>query len=120
LFFKPVRPLSQEELETVITKRDSKEAIDAVTMSVGAPAAPTTPAIAKPKPAAKPVVEEEEEEEEAPVPPKKAAVQKPAFIEDAEEAEVIEEPTKAPAKKAVMAEPTTDNLKSIIDGWDDE
>jgi hypothetical protein len=122
LFFKPVRPLSQEELETVLTKRDSKEAIDAVTMSVGAPAAPTTPAIAKPKPAAKPVVEEEEEEEEeeAPVPPKKAAVQKPAFIEDAEEAEVIEEPTKAPAKKSAMAEPTTDNLKSIIDGWDDE
>lgn len=128
LFFKPIRPLNQEELETVLALRDSKEAIDAVTMNVAAPATPATPAtaakpaaIAKPKPAAKPVVvEEEEEEEEAPAPAKKAAKKKSAFADDAEDAEVIVEPTKAPTKKPAMAEPTTDSLKSIIDGWDDE
>ena len=104
LFFKPVRPLEEHELETVVRMKDSDEAIEAITLSVaqtdgvkGAPA---------PKPAAKPAAK---------------AKPAPAPVEEVEDDEPVAEPKKAASKKQTTAVVDEDNdLSSIIDDWDDE
>jgi hypothetical protein len=76
LIFKPIRPVTEEEYETVTRLKDTKEAVDAVTMTV----AQTDGVKDKPKALAKPVVEAEVDAIEPPKksPPKKA----PAASED--------------------------------------
>ena len=139
LYFKPVRPLDEEELEAAVQAKDSPEAKAAITMTVSqtdgvkqpkkeagadAPAKPKArakpkveeeeeyEAPAKPKARAKPKVEEEEEEEEAPAKPKPRAKAK---TEEEEE----EAPTKRTAKPAATAT-TKPDLASIIGQWDDD
>ena len=103
LIFKPVRPITEEELGVVQEMKNSKEAEDAIKLTVSPPK-PTSTLFEKPvagltaKPVAKPVAKPspavvEEEEEEAP-PPKKVEVKKPAA--------------------------STASLESLVDGWDDE
>ena len=96
LIFKPVRPITEEELAVVQEMKNSKEAEEAVKLKVNVstpkPAAALfdTPEPAKPAPKAKPspVVEEEA------VPPKKIETKKPAA--------------------------SSASLESLVDGWDDE
>ena len=101
LFFKPVRPLSQEELEQVLKVKDSDDANKAITMTVA-----QTDKVGSPRSPAP---------EEKP----KATRSRAAAKVKAEEAEVIEEPKKASSKKA-KPEPEEDgDLQSIVDAWDD-
>jgi hypothetical protein len=111
LSFSAVRPLDQEELEIALEMRDSQEAKDAVTLTVGAfdgakkqQAAP--PPASKKK--AAPVVEEDDEP--APAPKKKAA---PVVEED------DEEPVVRSGKKAAAKETPAAGLDDLIDEWDD-
>jgi len=96
LSFSAVRPLDQEELETALEMRDSKESKDAITLTVGAfdgarkPQAPAAPDVPKKK--AAPVVEEEDDEE----------------------------PVVRPSKKVAAAKETpAAGLDDLIDEWDD-
>ena len=95
LIFKPVRPITEEELAVVQEMKNSKEAEEAIKLTVNVsapkPAAALFDAPAKPAPKAKPspVVEEEE----AP-PPKKIEAKKPTV--------------------------SSASLESLVDGWDDE
>lgn len=96
LFFKPVRPLTEEELHAAVEAKDSEAAIKAITLTVSQ----TDGVKAKPKAAAP-----------------AATTRKPAPVEDDEE--VIEEPKKTTAKK-VTPEVVDTNLASIVSDWDDE
>jgi hypothetical protein len=91
LIFKPVRPVTEEEFNEIQNLKDSKEAVNAITMTVA-----QTDGV-KDKPAVK----------NALAAPKAEKV----------EAEEIEEPKKAPPKKvAVAAEP---KLEDLVGEWDD-
>ena len=130
LYFKPVRPLSEAELQVAVDAKDSDAALAAITMTVsqtdGVSAGgthsynPKTQAIeveeeeapkakpkTQPKAKTKPV---EEDEDEEPVKPK--AKTKP--VEEDED----EEPVKRTAKSAVGSVTKTD-LASVISQWDD-
>lgn len=99
LVFKPVRPITEEELDVVRAMRDSVEAEEAVKLTV-APPKPKEPLFEKPvaKPAAaKPKVEK-------------------VAVEEVEEP--VEAPRKAASKKPEPA--ATNSLESLVDGWDDE
>jgi hypothetical protein len=90
LIFKPIRPVTEEEYETVTRLKDTKEAVDAVTMTVAQTdgvkdkPTPTKPALAKPVEA---------------------------------EVDVIEPPKKSPPKKAPAA--SEDKLEDLVNEWDD-
>lgn len=101
LFFKPIRPVTEEEWTVISRLKDSKEAIDAVTMTVA-----QTDNVQKEAP----------EVEERPVATKKAAP--PAPVEEPEEVEEIEEPKKAAPKKAPPVEEPS--LDALVDAWDDD
>lgn len=98
LFFKPVRPLNEEELQAAVAAKDSEEAIKAITLTV----AQTD--------GAKKVKSGGSEQPSA----------KKKFIIDDED-EVVEEPKKVEAKKAPKEEPkAAANISSLVDQWDDE
>lgn len=109
LVFKPVRPLNDDELKTVIGLREHPDAIKAITMTVsqmdqeeGAPAIEAAPA-PKTEPKAKPEAKAEPK-------PEPKAEAKP---------EVIEEPKKV-VKKSAAPEPTEkSDLADIVGEWDD-
>jgi len=98
LFFKPVRPLNEEELNAAVAAKDSPEAIKAITLTVSQ----TDGVKAKDKPKAA-----------APT----ASAKKVAPVEDDEE--VIDEPKKTTTKKATV-EVADSDLASIVTDWDDE
>jgi hypothetical protein len=93
LTFKPIRPVTEDEFHTILELKDSKAAIDAITMTVaqtdGVKEKPVAPPAPKPAPKAVNVIE----------------------------AEVVEEPKKAPAKKAPVAEQS--DLADLVGEWDD-
>jgi hypothetical protein len=96
LVFKPVRPVTEEELEVVREMRNSPEAEEAIKLTVNPTSNPTpkeplfdTPPKAKLAAKAKPAAEEEPVQE-----PKKVASKKPEVV--------------------------TASLESLVDGWDDE
>ena len=93
LIFKPIRPVTEEEYETVTRLKDTKEAVAAVTMTV----AQTDGVKDKPKALAKPVVETVESIEA--------------------EVDAIEPPKKSPPKKAPVA--SEDKLEDLVNEWDD-
>ena len=93
LTFKPVRPVTEDEYYTILELKDSKAAVDAITMTVA-----QTDGV-KDKPISTP----------APKPAPKAV--------NVIEAEVVEEPKKAPAKKAPVAEQS--DLADLVGEWDD-
>ena len=130
LSFNAVRPLDQEELDIALEMRDSAEAKEAITMTVGAfdgekkaaaPAAVAAPAKKK----AAPVVEEDDEP--APKPKKKAAPvveddDEPASAPKKKAAPVVEEddePVVRSTKKAAPKEEPTSDLDDLLGEWDD-
>jgi hypothetical protein len=92
LFFKPVRPITEEEFEAVKDVKDSPEAEKAVSFIVAPPKAKEEGA--------------DEEFEQKPKVETKAKA----------EAEKVEEPKKAASKKS--AEPAPE-LANLVDNWDD-
>lgn len=93
LVFKPVRPVSEEEFETIQRLKDTPEAVNAITMTVAQTdgVKDKKPALAAPKAEAEPV--------------------------EKVEAEEVEEPKKAAPKKAApTAEP---KLEDLVGEWDD-
>jgi len=104
LFFKPVRPLTEEELEKALEMREHQDTKRAITMTV----------------AQTDGVQKVTVQEEAPKPaPKRRA----NAIEEAEAAEdeVVEEPKKAVKKNAAPPPAQDEALDDIVDSlWDDE
>jgi hypothetical protein len=95
LVFKPVRPLNDEELKTVIGLREHPDAIKAITMTVSQ------------------MDTDEAAPESAPAPVAKAA----PVVEA--KPEVVEEPKKV-VKKSAAPEPTEkSDLADIVGEWDD-
>lgn len=95
LFFKPIRPLTEEELQLAVTAKDSDEARKAITLTV----AQTDGVKKKDAPSGTKAYD-----------PRKQAVE----VDD----EVIEEPKKTTKKAAAVVEDAS--LSSIVDNWDDE
>jgi hypothetical protein len=105
LYFKPVRPLTEDELRVAVEMRESEEAIAAITLTVSQ----TDGVKAKSE---KPSTKKDfviDDEEEAPKTKTKAAVE-----EDEEE----DEPKKV-TKKTEAPKPPVD-LEAIVGEWDDE
>ena len=101
LFFKPVRPLEQEELEKVVEMREHPDTKRAITMTV----------------AQTDGVQKVTVQEEAPKPARKKRVN---AIEADDEPEVVEEPKKV-AKKPEPPAAKEEDLDDIVDSlWDDE
>lgn len=122
LYFKPVRPLDEDEMRAALDASQSDAAKAAITMTVSQTdgvkskskakdedEAPKTKAKAK----AKPVVEDDEDEA-----PKAKAKAKPAVEED--EADEDEAPKKRSAKAAPAAVESKPDLSAIIGEWDDD
>lgn len=98
LSFKPIRPLEEAELKTVVDLKDSPEVKKAITMTV----AQTDGVIAS---------------SEA---PKALFADAPAKEEvKAEEAEPVEEPKKVVKKSTPAPKATDDDLSDIVSAWDD-
>ena len=98
LFFKPVRPLEEEELQEVLEHFDTKETMDAVTLTVSQTDAKRGEA-PKPAKAAKPAA--------------KPAAKAPVEDDDTE----VEGPTRVEKKAASTATP--DKLNDVLSAWDD-
>lgn len=96
LFFKPLRPLTEDELRVAVEMKDSEEATKAITLTVSQTDGGKKEKGLSEKPSAK----------------------KNFVVEDADEDEV-EEPKKASSKKAEAPKPTAD-ISALVDEWDDE
>lgn len=118
LFFKPLRPLTDEEIEQVLALRDSEETANALQLTVsqsdGAQKIELVdeePKKAAPKKAAP--------KKAAPA-PAKAEVEEVVEEEEEDEAEeVVEEPKKVTRKAAQPAETVREDLSALVDEWDD-
>lgn len=99
LFFRPIRPVTEDEWGVIQRLKESKEATNAISMTVA---------------------QTDNVQKEAPPAPKKAAIAapKPAPVEEPEEIEEVEEPKKAAAKKVAPA-PTEAKLEDLVGEWDD-
>ena len=91
LFFKPERPLKEEELKKALEARESPQAINAITMTVSKVDA----------------VEKKRE----------VKVQETEDVVDVED--TVEEPKKVSKKADGAAPPPDEDLASIVDEWDD-
>lgn len=91
LFFKPERPLKEEELKQALEARESPQAINAITMTVSKVDA----------------VEKKRE----------VKVQKTEDVVDVED--TVEEPKKVSKKADGAAPPPDEDLASIVEEWDD-
>lgn len=100
LFFKPARPLAEDELRTVLDLRESDDAIKAITLTVSQTDGVSTKA-EKPK-AEKPKAE-------------KPKATKPVEVED-----VIEEPQVKKPKAESAPTPAAGKLADVLAGWDDD
>ncbi len=100
LVFKPVRPITEDELEVVREMRDSVEAEEAIKLTVAPP---------KPKEALFAAEEKPKAAKPAPAKPSK-----PVPV-----AEVIEE-EEAPKKVASKKSESSGSLDDLVAGWDDE
>ena len=105
LYFKPARPLDNEELHSVLELAEHEDVKKAITLTVyqqdkgdeKKPAAAT-------KPKAEPKAE-----------PKAKPVEEPEVVDEADE---VVEPTRV-AAKAETASPKTEALDSVLSAWDD-
>jgi hypothetical protein len=108
LFFRPVRPLNEEELATVLDQRETEETLKAITMTVAqTDGVPRAAAKAETPAAQKPAAEKP-----------KAARPKPVARTEVDD--VIEEPVKVPAKAAPKVPEPSSALADVLAGWDDE
>ena len=108
LYFKPVRPLDEDELDLALDMMEHEDVQTAITMTVHV------------KEEEGDADDGEEEEEEKPAPKKKP---KPAPVEEEEEEEEeeekeVEEPTRK-AKSKPKDAPKGDSLDSVLSAWDD-
>lgn len=135
LFFSPVRPLTEEELQQVLEARESDAAKRAIEFIVAAPEKksedgdipiPTGKAKTKPKAA----------DDDEPAPPKKRQSKTRAAVEDeddadeddappprkakVEEVDEDDDPVVVDKKTKPVAGGNADKLASILQGWDDE
>lgn len=98
LFFKPVRPLNEEELQAAVAAKDSEEAIKAITLTVA-----QTDGAKKVKSGGS----------------EQPSTKKKFIIEDNDDE--VEEPKKVEAKKVSKEEPkSSTDISSLVDQWDDE
>ena len=104
LFFKPVRPLSEEELEQVVELRDAPETKKAIDLTVYQTDTENAPA--KEKKAAL-------FQDEAPAPKK---VEEPVEEDDEEE----ESPKKIVKKSKPAPKEDDDGLSDLVSAWDDD
>jgi hypothetical protein len=104
LFFKPLRPLDEEELRTVLGARESDEAKKAITLTV----AQTDGSKAEKPKAEKPAA-------------KKPATEKPKAEKSVAKADedVGEPEVKRTKAEAATPAPTADKLADVLSGWDD-
>jgi hypothetical protein len=120
LQFTPVRPITDDEYELVVTAQADPATQRVVQLTVseadGAAPKPKTTVIEQ-------QVDEEEEEEAPPMkkakPAKKAEPAKPEWLEDDEEEDEPVVAKKASTKKAAAPEPAGD-IASIINAWADD
>lgn len=121
LFFKAKRWLTDEEHEIAVQQGATKDAQDAVVMTVAqrdgdAEVAPPAMEGARPK-KAKPAPEvEDDAEEEAPAPKPKAKAKPEPVVED----EVDEPEVRKPAKAAAAPAAKKSSLANMAAEWDDE
>jgi len=104
MFFKPVRPLTEDELELAVIDRDSEAAKSAITMTVSQKdnVSPVVPPVEKSEVAAKP-----------------KAKTKNVLPPEEDEDEEVQEPVKAKGKKPAAKAPEDSDLSSVLDDWDD-
>lgn len=107
LVFKPVRPITEEELDIVREMKDSPEAEEAIKLTVN---------LTKPKEA---LFDSPAEKPQPPAKPKVVKVEKIEKAEKVEVEEVEDAPKKVVSRKAETAAATS-TLESLVDGWDDE
>jgi len=129
LYFKPVRPLDENELQAAVEAKDSDAAKAAITMTVSQVDSVKSEDKPKAKPKAKPVVDEDDEEEAPKAKPKAKAK---VVDEDEDEAPkakpkakakvVDEDEDEEPVKRTTKAEKpaTKGDLASVISAWDDD
>lgn len=125
LFFRPIRPLSEDELEVVLSIQEHEDTLQAIALTINklpelhdGSATGTNPALPKGQRSLfdATVEEDEDEEEEVPAPKKK----KPApVVEEDEEEEDEEEAPVVRKKKAKPVIAEDDDLASMLDDWDD-
>ena len=108
LFFKAVRPLSEEELEQVVELRDAPETKKAIDLTVYQTDTGEKPEESKP---AKLGLFAEAEEEA----PKEAAKVEPVEEDDEEE-----QPKRVVKKSKPAPKEDDDDLSDIVSAWDDE
>lgn len=99
LFFKPVRPLTEEELQAAVAVKDSEDAIKAITLTVA-----QTDGVQKKDSAAG----------------TKSYNPKKETIEVVDEEEEVVEPKKVSASKPKEEPKPTADLSNLVDQWDDE
>tara|TARA_R110000782_G_scaffold33659_2_gene80980 strand:+ start:1763 stop:2695 length:933 start_codon:yes stop_codon:yes gene_type:complete len=109
LYFKGVRPLTEEELDTAIALRGTEAVNHAIEFKVF-----ETDKVAK----AIPVEVQEPEVEEKPAPKAKAKPKAKAAQPEDEEEE-IPEPTKVESKASAVSPDDKEDLAGMIAGWDD-
>jgi hypothetical protein len=128
LNFSAVRPLTEDEFATVLRRRNDPEAIDAVTMTVGAldetpgNPVPVSQAAPVPAPVAPPPKPTPVPRAAAPAPTPAAKPQpKGGFVvsKKAEEPEVVEEPKVRESTKPIAVPDMTAVLNEWADGVDD-
>jgi len=100
LFFKPVRPLTEDELRVAVDMKDSADAIKAITLTVS-----QTDGVKKDKPKAKAISEQ-------------PSTKKDFKIDDADDE--VTEPVKAETKKAAPPPKDKAALAALVTEWDDE
>lgn len=101
LFFKPVRPLTEEELHEAVAAKDTEEAIKAITLTVA-----QTDGVKKKDSAAG---------------TKNYNPAKEKIVVDDEDDDEVEEPKKVETKKTAMAGAgSKPDLSAIVTEWDDE
>jgi len=118
LFFKPVRPLEEEELNAVVEAMDTEPVTKAITLTVNVPDEDTKVKDFE--------IESDEDEDDTPPPPKKKSAAKRKIAEVVEEAEDEDEddtpppPKKRTTKKAAPADNGGDKLSALLDVWGDD
>jgi len=98
LFFKAVRPLDEQELQTVVELKDHPDTLKAITLTVA---------------------QTDKVEQSAPKAAPKKEEPKSIFESEAPAEEPVEEPTKVVRKSAPAPSVEDSDLSSIIDNWDD-
>lgn len=121
LTFSAVRPLDEQELETVLELKDAPETQQAITMTVSeTDGAAAKGAAGKVQATSKPAESKAPAKAKAKAKPKKEEPAEEPEVEEDEAEEEVEEPKKKSAKRAAPEpEPAEAGLGDLLDEWDD-